>query len=151
MQTRHRQHADKTEYLVMFHGREESVKSTNVARNKRMSTDLSTQARARRLAKWRSPSFVAPPTHAAFALSDPARSTAPDRQVDNGFQLVSHKVQHTSPGLACSPDKAKSRCRAPAGWVHGIPRRRRAVRSVGTVRGSVVRRRLNLSITSSRS
>ena len=31
MQTRHRQHADKTEYLVMFHGREESVKSTNVA------------------------------------------------------------------------------------------------------------------------
>ena len=39
MQTRHRQHADKTEYLVMFHGREESVKSTNVARNKPMSTD----------------------------------------------------------------------------------------------------------------
>ena len=34
-------HADKTEYLVMFHGREESVKSTIVARNKRMSTDSS--------------------------------------------------------------------------------------------------------------
>ena len=36
-----KQHADKTEYLVMFHGREESVKSTNVARNKRMPTDFS--------------------------------------------------------------------------------------------------------------
>ena len=30
-----------TEYLVMFHGREESVKSTNVARDKLMSTDSS--------------------------------------------------------------------------------------------------------------
>ena len=36
-----RQYADKTEYLVMFHGREESVKSTNVARNKPMSMDSS--------------------------------------------------------------------------------------------------------------
>ena len=34
-------HADKTEYLVRFHGREESVKNTNVARNQRMSTDSS--------------------------------------------------------------------------------------------------------------
>ena len=41
MQTRHGQHADKKEYLVMFHGREESVKSTNVARDKPMSTDSS--------------------------------------------------------------------------------------------------------------
>ena len=38
MQTRHGQHADKTEYLVMFHGREES---RNVARDKPMSTDSS--------------------------------------------------------------------------------------------------------------
>ena len=38
-----RQHACKTEYLVMFHGREESVKSTNVARNRRMSTDSNSQ------------------------------------------------------------------------------------------------------------
>ncbi len=38
-----RQHACKTEYLVMPHGREDSVKSTNVARNKRMSTDSSPQ------------------------------------------------------------------------------------------------------------
>ena len=30
-----------TDYLVMFHGREESVKSTNVARDKPMSTDSS--------------------------------------------------------------------------------------------------------------
>ena len=34
---------DKTEYLVMFRGREDSVKSTNVARHKRMSTDSSPQ------------------------------------------------------------------------------------------------------------
>ena len=45
-QNRHRQTAcmqDKTEYLVMFHGREDSVKSTNVARNRRMSTDSNSQ------------------------------------------------------------------------------------------------------------
>ena len=34
---------DKTEYLVMSHGREDSVKSTNVARNRRMSTDSNSQ------------------------------------------------------------------------------------------------------------
>ena len=34
---------DKTEYLVRFHGREDSVKSTNVARNRRMSTDSNFQ------------------------------------------------------------------------------------------------------------
>ena len=43
MQTRHGQHADKTEYLVMFHGREESVKSPNAARDKPISMDSSTQ------------------------------------------------------------------------------------------------------------
>ena len=124
-----RQHADKTEYLVMFHGREESVKSTNVARNKPMSTDSSPKLEH---AAWRNGGVVlllpAAPAHAASARSNPARSTAPDRQVDDGFQQISHTVQHTSPGLACSPDKAKSGCRAPAGWVHGIPKRRRAVR-----------------------
>ena len=35
----------------MFHGREKSVKSTNVARNKRMSTDSSSQLESRRMAK----------------------------------------------------------------------------------------------------
>ena len=60
-----RQHANKTwtacrqdtEYLVMFHGREESVKGTNVARDKPMCTDSSTQAQTRRVARWRSSSF----------------------------------------------------------------------------------------------
>ena len=40
-----------TEYLMMFHGREESVKGTNVARDKPMSTDSSAQAQTRRVAK----------------------------------------------------------------------------------------------------
>ena len=46
-----------------------------------------------------------------LARSDPARSTAPERKIHGGMlHLAFHKVQHTSPGLACSPDKAKSRC-----------------------------------------
>ncbi len=52
---------DKTEYLVMFHGREDSVKSTNVARNKRMSTDLSPQLEC---AAWQNGGVVLlPPSH----------------------------------------------------------------------------------------
>ena len=66
-----KRHADKTEYLVMFHGREESVKSTNVAHDKRMSTDSSPKLEHAAWQKWRS-SFVAPPTHAVSVRSDPA-------------------------------------------------------------------------------
>ena len=96
----------------MFHGREESVKSTNVARDKPMSTDSSPKLEQ---AVWPNGAHpcAAALTHAASAHSDPARSTAPEQKIDGGFQLVSHEVQHTSPGLACSPDKAKSRCWAP--------------------------------------
>ena len=104
MQTRHGQHADKTEYLVMFHGREESVKSTNVARDKPMSTDSSPKLEH---AAWQNGArpCVAALTHTASARSDPARSTAPERNIDGGFQLVSPKVQYTSPGLAIKAER----------------------------------------------
>ena len=96
----------------MFPGREESVKSTNVARDKPMSTDSSPKLEH---AAWQNGArpCVAALTHAASAHSDPARSTAPEQKIGGGFQLVSPKVQYTSPGLACSADKAKSRCWAP--------------------------------------
>ena len=115
MRTRH---ADKTcrqdtQYLVMPHGREESVKGTNAAHDKPMSTDLSAQAQTRRVEKWRHRPFVTPPTHAASAHSAPVRSTAQERKVHGVLQLAFHKVQHTNPGLACSPDQAKSGCWAP--------------------------------------
>ncbi len=102
-----RQHACKTEYLVMFHGREESVKSTNVARNKRMSTDSSPQLEPRRMAKWRLSFCRRPHARGLRALWPRAMSTAQVRQINDGPQPISSKVQHTNPGLACSPDKAQ--------------------------------------------
>ena len=77
-----RQHADKTEYLVMFHGREESVKSTNVARNKPMSMDSSPQLEH---AAWQDGGAVlfllkAPRVYALLSAFWPrAMSTAQDR------------------------------------------------------------------------
>ena len=92
------------------------VKSQNVARDKPMSMDPSPKLEH---AAWQDGGAVlfllkAPLAHALLStLWLCAMSTAQDRQIDDGFQLVSHKVQHSSPGLACLPDKAKSRCRAP--------------------------------------
>ena len=52
---------DKIEYLMMFHGREDSVKSTKVARNKWMSTDSSSQLER---AAWQDGGAVLlPPSH----------------------------------------------------------------------------------------
>ena len=91
-----------------------SVKGPNAARDKPMSTDSSTQAHTCSVTRWRRHPFVAALTHAASARSDPARSTAPERKIHGGMlQLAFHMVQHTSPGLACSPDKAKLRCWTP--------------------------------------
>ncbi len=61
-----------TEYLVMFHGREESVKSMNVARDKLMSTDSSPKLEHAAWQNGARPPLVAPPTHTASARSDPA-------------------------------------------------------------------------------
>ena len=45
------------------------------------------------------------------ALSFPHRTRSPraltPHKVDDGPQMISLKVQHTNPGLACSPDKAQ--------------------------------------------
>ena len=68
-------------------------------------------ARTRRMAKWRHHPFVAALTHAA--IQTPRKVGGPRRKICGMFQLAFHKVQHTSPGLACSPDKAKLRCWAP--------------------------------------
>ena len=97
----------------MFHGREESVKSMNVACNKRMSTDSSPQLER---AAWQDGGAVlfllkVPRAHALLSAFRPrAMSTAQDRQINDFFflpQPISPKVQHTNPGLACSPDKAQ--------------------------------------------
>jgi len=45
----------------------------------------------------------AAPAHAASVRSNPTRSTAPDRQIDDGFQMISLKVQHTSPAYKSRP------------------------------------------------
>ena len=41
------------------------------------------------------------------ALRPRTRPTAQDRQIKEGPQPISPKVQHTNPGLACAPDKAQ--------------------------------------------
>ena len=91
---------DETEYLVMSHGREDSVKSTNVARNRRMSTDSNSRSNVP-LGKME---LVLP-----FPLSHRTRSprALTSRRVDDGPQLISLTVQHTNPGLACPPDKVQ--------------------------------------------
>ena len=93
-------HACKTEYLVMSHGREDSVKSTNVARNRQMSTDPSSSSNAPRGEM--ELVLPLPPSHRTWSL----RALTP-RRFDDGPQLISLTVQHTNPGLACSPDKAQ--------------------------------------------
>ena len=120
-----------TEYLVMFHGREESVKSTNVARDKPMSTDSSPQARARRVARWRRRTLSSQGT----ACARPPQRVLTPRNVDGtrpsdrwwvsaGFsQGPAYKSR---PGLFTRPGQIEAL--GSAGWVHGIPRRCRAVR-----------------------
>ena len=77
-------------------------KSTNVARNKRMSTDSSPQLER---AAWQDGGAVlfllkAPRAHALLSAFRPrAMSTAQDRQINDGPQPISPKVQHTNPGL----------------------------------------------------
>ena len=102
-----RQHACKTEYLVRFHGREDSVKSTNVARNKRMSTDSSPQLERAAWQDGGAVHFLFRTARGLRARRPRARPTAQHRQINDGPQLISPKVQHANPGLACSPDKAQ--------------------------------------------
>ena len=137
MQTRHRVLGDAS-------WMRKSVKGTNAARDKPMSTDSSAQAQTRRVAKWRRhPPFVAPPMHAASVRSAPVRSTAQERKIRGVLQLAFHKVQHTNPGVACTPDQAKSGCWAPQADRQTC----RAVPGAKTVRGSVVGFRMNLGTT----
>ena len=82
-------------------------KSMNVARNKRMSTDPSPQLER---AAWQDGGavlFLFRTARGLRALRPHARPMAQDRQINDGPQLISLKVQHTNPGLACAPDKAQ--------------------------------------------
>ena len=64
-------------------------------------------ARTRRVARWRRRTLSFPHrTRSPRALTH-VRSTAQDRQINDGPQPISPKVQHTNPGLAFSPDKAQ--------------------------------------------
>ena len=81
-----------------------SVKGTNAARDKPMSTDLSTQLEH---AAWQNGGDVllsAQLTHAASVRPAPVSSTAQERKIYGVLQLVLHKVQYANPGLACTPD-----------------------------------------------
>ena len=60
-------------------------------------------ARTRRVARWRRRTL---PSQGTACARPPQRVPAP-RNVDDGPQPISHTVQHTNPGLACSPDKAQ--------------------------------------------
>ena len=51
--------------------------------------------------------------HAASARPALVKSTAQERKIYGVFQLAPHKVQYANPGLACTPDQAKSGCWAP--------------------------------------
>ena len=130
----------------MPHGQGESVKGKNAAREKPMLTDLSTQARTRRVARWRRRPFCRTAHAPASAHSAPIRSTAQERKIHGVLPLALHKIQRTNPGLACSPDLAKSGC-----WAPQADRRDgktcRAVPGAKTVRGSLVGFRMNLGTT----
>ena len=90
--------------------------------------------------------LAAPLTHAASVRPAPGRSMAQEREIYGVFHLVSHKVQYANPGLACTPDQAKSGC-----WTPQVGRwdekTCRAVQGVRTVRGPVAGLRMNLWIT----
>ena len=60
-------------------------------------------ARTRRVARWRRRTLLSQVT----ACARPPQQVPAPRNVDDGPQLISLKVQHTNPGLACSPDKAQ--------------------------------------------
>ena len=95
-----RQHACKTEYLVMFHGREDSVKRHECRSQKANVHGFELQLEC---AAWRN---GARPPFAPFACTRSPRALT-SRRVDDGPQLISLMVQHTNSGLACSPDKAQ--------------------------------------------
>ena len=84
----------------MAHGREESVKKPNVARNKRMSTGSNSRSNVPRGEM----ELVLP-----LPLSHRTRSphALTPRKVDDRPQPISLTVQQTNPGLACSQDKAQ--------------------------------------------
>ena len=42
---------------------------------------------------------------------------AQDRQINDGPQLISLKVQHTNPGLAGAPDKAQIEVAGSSKWI----------------------------------
>ena len=105
-------------------------------------------ARTCHVARWpqRRP-FVGTAHAPASARPAPVRSTAQERKIYGVFQLVSQKVQYANPGLACSPDQAKSGCWALQADRRDERRRGPAAQGARTVRGFVAGLRMNLWIT----
>ena len=85
-------------------------------------------ARTRRVARWRRRTL-------SFSHHTWSPCALTPRKVDDGHQLISLKVQHTNPGLACSPDKAQIEV---PGSGKRIGKRVEPLVSAGTVRGSGV-------------
>ena len=107
MQTRHRVLGDAS------WTRGKSVNGPNAARDKPISMDLSTQLEH---AAWQDGGVVhlsQPSRTQPRSIQTPRKVDGPRRKICGMLKLAFHKVLHTSPGLACSPDKAKSRCWAP--------------------------------------
>ena len=88
-------------------------------------------ARMRRVARWRHRTL---PSQGSACARPPQRVPAL-RNVDDGPQPIPLKVQHTNPGLACSPDKAQIEV---PGSGKRIGKRVEPFVSAGTVRGSGV-------------
>ena len=89
------------------------VEGMNAARYKPMVSDLSAQLEH---AAWQDGGDIllsALLMHAASVHPAPRRSTAHGRKIYGVFQVVSHKVQYANPGMAFTPDQAKSGCWAP--------------------------------------
>ena len=85
-------------------------RSTNVARNQRVSTGSSSSSNALRGKNGGAVLFLlkSPRAHALLSAFPPrAMSTMRDRQIHDGPQPISLEVQRTNPGLACPPDKVQ--------------------------------------------
>ena len=126
-----------------------SVKGPNAARDKPMSTDSSTRLEH---AAWQDGGVVlfllpAPLAHTASARPDPARSTAQDEgsMVCSSWLFTRSSIQVQAwPVYQVRPNRGVG-LRRLGRWDY----KESSSREVSKDRGSVVRRRLNLSMTSS--
>ena len=151
MQTRHGQHADKTCRVLgdasWMRGKVSKARMRLVtSRCQRIRAPGSNTPRGKMAAASSFCHTAHAHSHSAFS---PYKVDGTRRKIYGMLQLAFHKVQYTRPGLACSPGSAKSGCWAPQADRRDYKMCRDVSgRAVSKDRGSVVRRSLNLSMTS---